>query len=58
LVTIVGIPLGLGILAALALIYILGYTATAWIVGRRILGAGLAGSSPSCSAGPSCGSRP
>jgi len=37
LVTIVGIPLGLGLLAALALIYTLGYTATAWIVGRRIL---------------------
>jgi hypothetical protein len=39
LVTIVGIPLGLGLLAALALIYTLGYTATAWIIGRRILGA-------------------
>ena len=38
LVTIVGIPLGLGLLAALALIYTLGYTATAWIIGRRILG--------------------
>jgi len=37
LVTIVGIPLGLGVLAALALIYTLGYTATAWIIGRRIL---------------------
>ena len=37
LVTIVGIPLGLAVLAALALIYTLGYTATAWIVGRRIL---------------------
>ena len=40
LVTIVGIPLGLAVLAALALIYMLGYTATAWIVGRRILRAG------------------
>jgi len=40
LVTIVGIPLGLGVLAALALIYTLGYTATAWIIGRRILRAG------------------
>jgi len=39
LVTIVGIPLGLGLLAALALIYTLGYTATGWIIGRRILGA-------------------
>jgi hypothetical protein len=38
LVTIVGIPLGLGLLAALALIYTLGYSASAWIVGRRILG--------------------
>jgi hypothetical protein len=38
LVTIVGIPLGLVLLAALALIYTLGYTATAWIIGRRILG--------------------
>jgi hypothetical protein len=37
-VTIVGIPLGLGLLAALALINTLGYTATAWIIGRRILG--------------------
>jgi hypothetical protein len=37
LVTIVGIPLGLGVLAALGLIYALGYSATAWIVGRRIL---------------------
>jgi hypothetical protein len=37
LVTIVGIPLGLAVLAALALIYTFGYTATAWILGRRIL---------------------
>ena len=37
LVTLVGIPLGLGVLAALGLIYALGYGATAWIVGRRIL---------------------
>ncbi|HEY6748860.1 MAG TPA: polymer-forming cytoskeletal protein [Mycobacteriales bacterium] len=40
LVTIVGIPLGLGVLAALALIYTLGYGAAAWIIGRRILRAG------------------
>ncbi len=38
LITIVGIPLGLGLLAALALIYALGYSATAWIIGRRIVG--------------------
>jgi cytoskeletal protein CcmA (bactofilin family) len=37
LVTIVGIPLGLGVLAALGLIYAIGYSATAWIVGRMIL---------------------
>ena len=37
LVTIVGIPLGLCLLAALALIYVCGYTATAWIIGRRLL---------------------
>ena len=37
LVTIVGIPLGLGVLAALGLIFALGYAATAWIIGRRIL---------------------
>ena len=37
LVTIVGIPLGLGILAALALIYALGYSAAAWILGRRLV---------------------
>jgi hypothetical protein len=40
LVTIVGIPLGLGVLGALALIYTLGYIATAWIIGRRILRSG------------------
>ncbi len=37
LVTIVGIPLGLGVLAALGLIYAIGYAAAAWIVGRRIV---------------------
>jgi Polymer-forming cytoskeletal len=37
LVTIVGIPLGLGLLAALALIYALGYSAAAWILGRRLV---------------------
>jgi hypothetical protein len=37
LVTIVGIPLGLGLLAALILIYAIGYTASAWILGRRIV---------------------
>jgi hypothetical protein len=37
LLTVVGIPLGLGLLAALALIQALGYTAAAWIVGRTIL---------------------
>jgi cytoskeletal protein CcmA (bactofilin family) len=37
LVTVVGIPLGLGLLAALALIYALGYSAAAWILGRSIV---------------------
>lgn len=37
LVTIVGIPLGLGLLSALALIYALGYGASAWIVGRSLV---------------------
>lgn len=37
LVTIVGIPLGFGLLAALGLIYALGYGASAWIVGRRVV---------------------
>jgi Polymer-forming cytoskeletal len=37
LVTIVGIPLGLGLLAALILIYAIGYTCSAWILGRRIV---------------------
>jgi hypothetical protein len=40
LLTLVGIPLGLGLLAALGLIYTLGYSATAWIIGRRILRGG------------------
>jgi hypothetical protein len=37
LVTVVGIPLGIGLLAALLLIYALGYSATAWILGRSIV---------------------
>jgi cytoskeletal protein CcmA (bactofilin family) len=37
LVTIVGIPLGLVILAGLGLIYALGYAATAWVIGRRLI---------------------
>ena len=37
LVTVVGIPLGLGLLASLLLIYALGYSATGWILGRSIL---------------------
>jgi hypothetical protein len=37
LLTVVGIPLGLGLLAALALIQALGYAAAAWVVGRSIL---------------------
>jgi hypothetical protein len=37
LVTIVGIPLGLGLLSALLLIHALGYGASAWILGRSIV---------------------
>jgi cytoskeletal protein CcmA (bactofilin family) len=37
LVTLVGIPLGLGLLAALGLLYALGYSASAWILGRSLL---------------------
>jgi cytoskeletal protein CcmA (bactofilin family) len=37
LVTIVGIPLGFGLLAALGLIYALGYGASAWILGRQVV---------------------
>jgi cytoskeletal protein CcmA (bactofilin family) len=37
LVTLVGIPLGVGLLAALWLIYTIGYSVSAWILGRSIL---------------------
>jgi Polymer-forming cytoskeletal len=37
LVTVVGIPLGLVVLAALLLIYALGYSASGWVLGRSIL---------------------
>jgi hypothetical protein len=37
LVTVVGIPLGVGLLAALLLIYALGYGAGAWVLGRSIV---------------------
>jgi hypothetical protein len=37
LVTVVGIPFGIGLLAALLLIYALGYSAAAWVLGRSIL---------------------
>jgi hypothetical protein len=37
LVTLVGIPLGIGLLAALGLIYSVGYAAAAWILGRSIV---------------------
>jgi hypothetical protein len=36
--TVVGLPLGLGVMAALGLIYATGYCAGAWILGRWILG--------------------
>jgi hypothetical protein len=37
LLTVVGIPLGLGLLAALLAIYALGYSAAAWVLGRSIV---------------------
>jgi hypothetical protein len=37
-ITLVGIPFGFGLALALFLIYALGYTAAAWLLGRRILG--------------------
>jgi hypothetical protein len=37
LVTLVGIPLGLGILLALVPIYSVGYVTSVWLVGRRIV---------------------
>jgi hypothetical protein len=36
--TVVGLPLGLGLFAALGLIYATAYCASAWIIGRRIVG--------------------
>jgi hypothetical protein len=38
LVTVLGLPLGLLLLLALAPLYALGYTSSAWALGRRILG--------------------
>jgi hypothetical protein len=37
LVTVIGIPFGIGVLLAVLPLYGIGYTAAAWIVGRRIL---------------------
>jgi hypothetical protein len=37
-VTLVGLPLGIGVLLALGLIYGIAYTAGAWILGRRVVG--------------------
>lgn len=36
--TFVGIPFGVGLLLALAMIYALGHTASAWILGRALVG--------------------
>lgn len=35
--TLVGLPLGLGLLFALALVYAVGYVAGAWVLGRRMV---------------------
>lgn len=40
LVTLLGLPLGLLMLLALLPLYALGYTTSAWVLGRRILGSG------------------
>ena len=37
LLTVLGIPLGVAVLLALALIYVTGYTVAAWVVGRRLV---------------------
>jgi hypothetical protein len=37
LLTVLGIPLGVAVLLALALIYVTGYTVAAWLVGRRLV---------------------
>jgi hypothetical protein len=38
LITLVGIPLGVGLLLALLPLYAIGYTTSAWLIGRAILG--------------------
>jgi hypothetical protein len=38
LATLVGLPLGLGVILALALLYWIGYTAAAFVLGRRVGG--------------------
>ena len=38
LITLVGIPFGIGVLLALFPIYALGYTTSAWLLGRRLVG--------------------
>lgn len=40
LVTIVGIPFGLGLFSALMAIYATGYVTSGWMLGRRVLGEG------------------
>ena len=36
-ITVVGIPFGVGLMLALAMIYAIGYTVGAWVVGRRVV---------------------
>jgi hypothetical protein len=38
LVTLVGIPLGVALLLALLPLYAIGYTTSAWLLGRRLVG--------------------
>jgi hypothetical protein len=55
LVTLIGIPLGLGLLAALGLLYALGYGASDWSWAGRSCGPRRPGRSRSWLAGRSCG---
>ena len=54
MITLVGIPLGIVLLLALLPLFAIGYTTSAWLLGRAIVSRPRAGSSPSSPAGGSC----
>ena len=54
LITLVGIPLGIALLLALLPLYAIGYTTSAWLLGRAIVRRPEAGCSPFSPAGESC----